>query len=196
MAKMPQSDRIRTPEGRASYAFVFKPKANDAGDEQFKMTLLIPKSSEIGIRTLKDTAKAVGIAAFGPGYAELVKAGRARWPFRDGDLEQPDNPDYAGHVFLGMRNTNKPQIVDRNPEVELLSPEEFGSGDYCIATGRFFAYDQKGNKGVAFSLGNIQRTRRGVRLDNKVDARTEFDALPPDESTAVSTPNASNDFDL
>jgi hypothetical protein len=173
--KMPSSDRLETPEGRASYAFVFTPRTNDAGDPQYSLTLLIPKTSEQAVRVLKDAAIAVGQQAFGPTFADQVRAGRLRWPFRDGDKEKPDDPVYAGHWFLNMRNSNKPQIVDRHLQ-EILSPENFGSGDYCKVTGRFFAYDSKGNKGVSFSLGNIQKVRSGERLDNRVDARKEFSA--------------------
>lgn len=175
MAKMAQSERMQL-EGRASYAFLFAPRKNDAGEDQYSMTLLIPKTDE-RVAQWKAAAKAVGVAQFGANFVELVKAGRIRFPFRDGDVEKPDDPNYKGHFFLSMRNTNKPTVVDHNVEV-LTNTDGFGSGDYCLVSGRFFAYDSKGNKGVSFSLGNVQRTRKGERLDNTVDARTEFAPRP------------------
>lgn len=173
--KMASSERVETPEGRASYAFVFSPRKNDAGEDQYSLTLLIPKTSEQAVKVLKDVAREVGERQFGPTFADQVRAGRLRWPFRDGDKEKPDDPTYSGHWFLNMRNSNKPQLVDRHVQ-EILSPDQFGSGDYCKVTGRFFAYDSKGNKGVSFSLGNVQKVRTGERLDNRVDARKEFSA--------------------
>jgi hypothetical protein len=113
--------------------------------------------------------------------------------FRVGYWEKPNDPIYAGHIFLSMRNSLKPTVLDRNLQ-EITSSEGFGSGDYVICTGRFFAYDAKGNKGVSFSLGNIQKIRSGERLDNRVDARTEFDALGgADPGAASSGAGASGD---
>jgi hypothetical protein len=191
---MPSSDRLETPEGRASYAFVFTPRPDDRGKEQYSMSLLIPKTSEQAIKVLKDAAKEVAAQAFGPGFADLVRAGRLRWPFRDGDLEKSDRPEYRGCTFLNMRNTNKPQVVDRHLQ-EILSPDGFGSGDYCRVTGRFFAYDSNGNKGVSFSLGNIQKIRTGERLDNRVDARKEFSAYDgPDDGDAAGATGYDDDL--
>ena len=179
MAKMPQSDRIVTGEGRASYAFVFVPQKDDKGNEKYRMTLLLPKSAPEEIKRLKDIAMAVGVEAFGPNFADQVRSGQLRWPFRDGDSTHPGDKVYAGHVYISMRQdaSRRPQIVDHN-RVEILTPEGFGSGDYCRVSGRFFAYNNAGNRGVSFSLGNIQKTRKGERIDNTVDAKTEFDALP------------------
>lgn len=195
MAKMPQSDRLQSPEGRATYAFVFKPRAErDAKKEpRYSLCLLIPKDSP-GLAEFKRAAQQCGIEAFGANYVEMVRAGRMKWPFRDGDVEPDVGPEYKGHTFLNMRNTIKPTILDRSLQ-EILDPAHFGSGDYCRVTGRFFAFDKEGNKGVAFSLGNIQKIRSGERLDNQVDARKEFDALDP-EPASTSGSAAASDFDL
>ena len=35
-------------------------------------------------------------------------------PLRDGDTERPDNPEYAGHMFVNANSDNRPGIVDVN----------------------------------------------------------------------------------
>jgi hypothetical protein len=198
MAKMPSSERVITGEGRASYAFVFTPSKNQRDEDKYRLVLLLPKANTEEIKRLKAIALQVGIEAFGPTFAELVKAGRIRWPFRDGDLEKPGDPNYSGHVFLGANQSadKKPQVLAPDGKTLLESPEQFGSGDYCRISGRFFAYENSGNKGVSFSLGNVQLTRKGERLDNRVEARTEFDAIPGAESFTPGGTTAADDFDL
>jgi hypothetical protein len=195
MAKMANSPRIKSPEGRASYAFVFTPRPDKDPTKapRYSMSLLIPKDSP-ALPDFKAAAKAVGVAEFGASFVDMVKAGRLKWPFRDGDLEPDKGPEYKGHVFLNMRNDRKPTVLDRKCQ-EIIDPAEFGSGDYCFVTGQFFAYDKNGNKGVSFSLGNIQKVRNGERLDNTVDARTEFDALPGGDDPDTSSASSGGDFD-
>lgn len=198
MAKMPQSERVVTGEGRASYAFVFTPQANNKGVKQYRMTLLLPKSNVDEINRLKAIAKAVGVEAFGANFADQVRAGMLKWPFRDGDLTHPGDPVYAGHFYIGMRQSEDrpPQIIDANG-TKLFSPTEFGSGDFCQVSGKFFAYNTEGNRGVSFSLGNILKTRAGERIDSTVDAKTDFDEyIKPGAGTTGGASSAASDFDL
>jgi hypothetical protein len=192
--KMPQSARLRTPEGRSCYAFVFSPATNDDDKQEYRIQILFPEAKEAeGIKILKDAAREVGIEAFGADFADQVRAGKIHWPFRKGDTDSAtkDNPLYKGMTFLNAKSTDKPTVVDENVE-EIDNREDFRSGDWCKLSIRFFAFDRKGNKGVAVSLGNIQRTRRDTRLDNRADAKTEFEKIPGGTGAGNS---AASDFD-
>lgn len=192
--KMAQSDRMLTPEGRACYAFVWNPQKNERDIDEFRIQILIPKAKEADeIKRLKNAAREVGLKQFGSDFADKVKAGQLHWPFRDGDTDSAtkDDPLYKGMTFFNAKSTDKPTIVDESVE-ELITKEDFRSGDWCKLSVRFFAFNKKGNQGIAVSLGNVQRTRRDTRLDNRVDAKTEFEKVPG-ASGAGNT--AASDFD-
>jgi hypothetical protein len=150
---------VVTGECRGSYVNVFKPKLNDmSGKEEYGMALLIPKTDTATINALK---KAAAVAA-GEKWP-TTKPANMRNPLRDGDVERPDDANYAGHYWINVKSQNPVGIVDRNLAL-LTSPSDFVSGDYCRVKVGAYAYDQKGNKGVAFGLNSIQKTRSGEPL--------------------------------
>jgi hypothetical protein len=91
-----------------------------------------------------------------------------RSPFRDGDVEKPENADYEGMLFINMKSNQKPGVVDQevNP---IIDPSELMAGDYVRVTFNSFAYSQKGNRGVSLGLRNVQLIRKGEPM---VGART------------------------
>lgn len=187
--KMSRSDRMVTPTFRASYANFFTPRAQQEGKEaKYSVLMLFPKTEDI--THLKAAAKAVLLAQFGANAAEQVKAGRIKWPFRDGDTDytgDAPSPEKKGHIFVNCSAKTKPQIVGPS-RLPITDPEEIGSGDYCRASITFFAYEQSGNRGVGVGLGNVQLVRRGERLAGGPAAVDEFsalEALPEGESVAA-----------
>ena len=62
-------------------------------------------------------------------------------PLRDGDLERPDDPAYAGSTLCNANATSAPGIVDadRNP---ILTRSEVYSGVYGRASIRFLRFQQ------------------------------------------------------
>ena len=94
-------------------------------------------------------------------------------PLRDGDLEKPDDPAYAGSYFVNANATSAPGIVDadRNP---ILTRSEVYSGVYCRASISFYAFNGSGNNGIACGLNNLQKIRDGEPLGGKASAESDF----------------------
>ena len=100
-------------------------------------------------------------------------------PLRDGDIERPDDENYASCMFLNANSTDKPGIVDRqvNP---ILDPMQVYSGCYCNVSISVYGFSANGNRGVACGLGNIQWLKDGERLSGKADAASDFEAVDGD----------------
>lgn len=94
-------------------------------------------------------------------------------PLRDGDLERPDDPAYAGSFFVNANATSAPGIVDadRNP---ILTRSEVYSGIYGRASISFYAFNSSGNKGIACGLNNLQKIHDGEPLGGKASAESDF----------------------
>jgi len=98
--------------------------------------------------------------------------------FRDGD-EKSDLEGYPGNIFVTASNKNKPQVIDQRKN-HLTSEEAFYAGCYARASVIAFAYDNKGNKGVSFSLQNLQKVGDGESFTGRKAAQDEFDAVEDD----------------
>jgi len=98
-------------------------------------------------------------------------------PFRTGDEEK--GPHLAGRTYICARSKTQPQIV--GAQVQPIDPEDIG-GIYGGCHGRAsvspFAYDVSGNKGVSFSLNNVQKSHDGDRVGGRMTAEEEFNELP------------------
>lgn len=170
------STKVVTGKVRFSYAHVFTPYAmEDGGDAKYNVSIIIDK---------KDTATLARIeaainAAIEVGKNKLAdKSGRVnkatlKLPLRDGDIDRPDDPAYAGKMFINASSTRKPGIIDQD-KLELTSPDEFYSGCYGRASINFYAFNVNGNKGVAAGLQNLQKLEDGERLDGFASAEEDF----------------------
>lgn len=177
--------KLVTPKVRASFVNVFKPRVNDLnGEEEYSMQLIIPKSEKAFIKKLND---AVQEAANDKWNGKPPKA--LRHPLRDADAEaEQRDEDVQPHLencyFMNVTQKSrfgKPQVVDKDRD-EILDPSEFQSGDYCRVSINPFAYDQKGNKGVSFGLGNVQVLAKGDPLGGgRTRAEDDFDDWEDDE---------------
>lgn len=171
--------RVVTGVVRLSYANLFTPKKNDEGKEQYSVMLLVPKTDEATVAKLRAAAKAAIEAKWGNKPPPNLKSS-----LRDGDAEHPGEEPYAGHWFLNVRSNDPPQIVDERL-VPITDPTALTSGDYARVSLGSFGYEAKGNKGVSFGLGNVQRVRKGEPLGSRVRAENEFAPVDGD----------GNDFD-
>lgn len=173
---------VMTPVFRVSFPAVFEPKTvpGSKGEPKYSITMLFKKTDDIS--DLKKNVAEVLTEQFGPDKAKWPKfgvgPGLVRLPFRDGAEK-----DYQGYgpemLFITASNTaaNKPGLVD--PEVKpIISPNEFYGGCYARAKVRAFWYDNAGNKGVSFSLGNIQKVKDGEPFGGGTTPEQDFDAIP------------------
>jgi hypothetical protein len=115
-----------------------------------------------------------------------------KMPIHDGDIDRPDDENYAGHFFFNATSKDAPQIVDRKVQ-PILDPMECGSGDYCNVSVNFFGFAASGNKGIAAGLQNIQLVRHGERLAGKPSAASDFSEIEGEEEIDIS---AEDDMDF
>ena len=132
---------ITGPNTRWSYANVWEPKSINGGTPKYSVSLIIPKSDTKTVAKIEAAIE----AAYREGEAKLKGNGKSvpalsvlKTPLRDGDLERPDDPAYAGSYFVNANATSAPGIVDadRNP---ILTRSEVYSGVYGRASISFYA---------------------------------------------------------
>ena len=101
-------------------------------------------------------------------------------PLRDADEEGHTSPDYQGNIFFNAKSKRRPQVVDRHKEM-IYDAEEIYSGCYCNVMVNFYAFAVEGNKGIAASLGNVQKVKDGDRLGfGGTTAESDFDEMDDD----------------
>lgn len=161
---------------RFSYCSVWEPRSVNGGDPQYSIALLIPKSDETtvaAIRAAQELAYKEGEAILKGRGGTVPPMSAIRVPLRDGDLERPEDPSYAGCWFLNARSSRAPGIVDAAAR-PILDRSEFYSGCYGRASITFFAYNQNGNRGIGCGLNNLQKLRDGEPLGGRISAEQEF----------------------
>ena len=166
---------------RISYAHLIDTDKND----NYSCSLLIPKSDT---KTLTEINKAVE-AAIVDGKSKLANKDGAinrktlKLPLRDADEEGHTSPDYQGCMFFNAKSKRRPQVVDRHKE-QIYDAEEIYSGCYCNVMVNFYAFAVEGNKGIAASLGNVQKVKNGDRLGyGGTTAAADFDNFEDEEES-------------
>lgn len=167
-----------SPKARLSWPNLFEARLNDlSGKVEFSCQLIIDKD-EPGLDVMKKAAAAAAEAKWGSNIPKGLRS-----PFRDGDAEKDDNPDYEGMIFLNMKSNQKPGVVDEdvNP---IIDPADLMAGDWVRCTFNAYAYDQKGNRGVAFGLNNVQRVEKGDPLaGSRARAEDDFSAYADNDES-------------
>ncbi len=164
-------DKVTTPEFRVSFPAIFDPeKFEEGSDPKYAITMLFDKDADL--KDLKRIAK----AALEDKWPDPKKRPKnLRIPFRDG--AEKDYEGYEGKIFARASSKMRPGLVDRNLQA-IIDPNDFYPGCYARATITAFAYDTKGNRGVAFGLSNVQKLRDGESFSGRVRAEEDFDELP------------------
>ena len=190
---------LMTPEFRVAYANVFKPRKNDlSGEDEYSINMLFAPGADL--TALKAAAREALVKKFGPDPSKWPTG--LRNPFRDqaerqrkdangvpltGPNGQPLLQDghVAGAIFLSCKSKQRPGLVDEAVQ-DIIQEHQFYSGCYARATVRPYYYDNKGNRGVAFGLQNIQKLRDGDPLGGRTTASQDFKpvAPPPGAATA------------
>lgn len=189
---------INTPTFRVSYPNVFKAKKNDLnGKDEFSIVALFKKGEDLS--ALKAAATKAITDKWGPDKAKWPT--NLRSPFRD-QGERAKEVDGkrilpAGHeegaIFLNLKSSQRPGVVDQNVQ-DILDESQFYAGCYARASVNAYAYDQKGNRGVSFGLGNIQKVKDGEPLGNRARPESDFAPIAVEGETAKSGASATDIF--
>lgn len=166
---------------RISFANIWEPKSINGSDEKYSVSLLIPKEDKATLAKIHKAIEAAKEAAKSKKWNGKIPP-NLKLPIHDGDIDRPDDENYAGHFFFNATSKDAPQIVDRKVQ-PIIDPMECGSGDYCNVSVNFYGFAASGNKGVAAGLQNIQLVRHGERLAGKPSASSDFVAIEGEEET-------------
>ena len=172
-----------TPIFRVSWPFVFTPRKNELNtkEEIFEYSLMSLFGPEIvlknGLAKLIECHNNALINKFGD---ESKWPKNLRSPFRAMD-EKAENGIYPpgmskGGVYMNLKSRQKPGVVDQNVQ-PILDETEFYSGCYAIAKVSAYAYDFAGNRGVSFSVINIQKVKDGDPLGGRTRPEDDFKAI-------------------
>lgn len=191
--------RIITPVFRGSYAFIFEPrKPKKPGDKaKYGIAMLFPKADAKALEPLKAAVLQAAVDKYGPKAADLYGKNtlRLKQPFRDGDVERPEDPAMKDVIFANANSDRAPGIVDLSNK-PIFEREEAFSGCYFRASVNPFAFEVDGNKGVALGLNNLLLVKKGERLDGRMSAEQEFADLSDDTGRSSGGNGGSGGDDL
>ena len=146
--------RLITPPFRVVFPHVFQPDPrNSEKQDTWNVSMLFPKDTNMDhIQAAID---------FITDDKHKGKTRGFKMPIRDGDTDEAfdDYRDsHAGTFVMSARTTFKPGLVDKNLE-DIIDPGDFYSGCWARASITAFSYDTAGNKGISFSLNNLQKLK-------------------------------------
>jgi hypothetical protein len=185
---------INTPKFRVSYPKVFKAEKNNlSGENEYSVQALFAKGADLSplIKAAKDAME----KKWGADKSKWPK--NIRTPFRDqAERAKVDEatgkkimpPGYEeGAIFINLKSKQRPGVVDQNVQ-DIIDETQFYAGCYAIASVSVYAYDAKGNRGVSFGLGNIQKVADGEPFGSRSLPQNDF---APIENVATESGSAS-----
>lgn len=190
---------IITPEFRGTWVFLTTPQLKDKNKpedgKEYSITAYFPPKADLS--GMKAAVQEAIVNKFG----SVEKAPKVfRSPFRtNGDQNKPQKgiPEDWVMMRFSMKEisargeTQRPGVVDSNLQ-DIIDPVELYSGAWYRAQVRASWYDKSGNKGVAFYIHNVQKTRDDDVLGGgHVPASKVFEAF----GSPTATSNAGALFD-
>ena len=179
-----KNEQILTPKFRVCFPQLFVPKRfEESGKELYSVMAVFPKSTDLS--SIKQLAE----DAFRKRFPNGARASRN--PIRDGNEMVADWGDmFKDTWFIRLSSQYQPTVVDRERK-PIADRSHVYSGCYARAAIHAYAYDVKGNRGVAFGFEAIQIVEDGEPLSGGAAAAKLFDDGAFDGDTKSSAP-ASN----
>jgi hypothetical protein len=182
------ASKIITPVATLSYPTLFEPQAYGEGEPKYSAALVFPAGTDL--TEIKEAIKAAAVERFG----DKAKSYLQKNPPLRTDVDEKGYPE--GSTFFNARTTRRPQIVSRYADPKTGKPmvidedaatepggqHEMYPGCQVKALISVYAYDVKGNRGVAFGLEGMQRWDEGERLGGGAPAVDVFSAEMPAEA--------------
>ena len=161
---------------RFSYCNLWEPKSINGGKPHYSASLIIPKSDTKTVEALYAAQR----AAYENGKDKLKNKNGSVPPMeaiklaiRDGDTDRPDDPAYAGCLFVNANSDRQPNLYDAAGQ-EILDRAEVYSGCYGKASITFFVFNTNGNRGIACGLNGLQKIRDGEPLGGRGNVLADF----------------------
>lgn len=182
--------QIVTPKFRISFPSVFEPKYNQLAEKnQYTLVMLFPKTDKVALKPMMDLMARVAEHRFGKGAKGLKN------PFKDGDTAKNQaeefikekNPAYEGQMVLSSWSKNKPGVVNSKNQI-ILDHDEIYGGCYCRAQLNCYAYEVKGNRGIAFGLMHVQKLEDGDPFGARTRVEDAFSPVDGEGSQAEDSP--------
>ena len=151
--------RIITPSFVIAFPSLFKPKQNDRGGDEYSCTMYFDKDSS-DMELIQGAIDQVVHDEY------KGKVAGIRMPIRDGDDVTDNYHEYEGTancLVVQAKSVFKPGVVDATLQ-DVIDPSMIYPGCVCRASITAFAYDFNGNKGISFSLNNVQFLTDGEPL--------------------------------
>ncbi len=173
-------NKITTPEALLSYEHLFEPTSPEGSGAEPQYSACLVFNKETDLSDLKKAVDDTGRGKWGEKYDSLKESGSLRLPFRTDRLKEKGYQ--PGSIYLNVRSKQKPGIAskyagpDGKPQL-ITDHAEVYSGCKVRATLNVFAYDKAGKRGVSFGLNNVQKLDDGERLDGRLKAEDDFEAI-------------------
>jgi len=186
MSQAGRSEKLKTPEARASFAYVFEPRQPKDKTKKPKrcLTFLFDEDADLG--PMKRAAEKAVRQRWGDNIPKNLRS-----PFRKGEEKKHLEGYEEGMTFVYSSTYDQIQVVDRRGHA--LKPEEFWAGCYCKAMVNAYTYDgEEGPPGVTFGLISVIKMREGERFDGREssDVNEDFaDELDEDAWTGDDAPS-------
>lgn len=159
--------------GRFSYAYVWKAKTNEDGSERYSVAFLWPKKDVKTTNAVKAGIRAA-IEADANGKKRLKgKTKGLKLPLRDGDEAREGDGAYEGMYFITANSETQPGIVDKKGK-PITDQRLFYSGCHGYISVNFFAFNNKGNMGIAVGLNHVMKLKDGEALSGGPSADQAF----------------------
>lgn len=187
--KVLNDTQVVTGEVRLSYVNLFEARKISEQDKmaKYSVTILIPKDTPAGKKTIEDIKMAIKKAAekgaskhFNgriPTNLDKISTLRDGDTITDdlGDLKKIKSPELAGHMFMRLSTKFAPKVLNAQRQ-EILNPLEVYSGMYGRVSLTAFAYSGDGRRGISAVLNNVMITRDGDPLTSMLtgDEFAEF----------------------
>ena len=179
-----EATNVTTGEVRLSYVHLFKPHAQQPGqEEKFSTTILVPKSDVATKQRLDaaiEAAKQKGVNGKWNGVCPPI----VPHPVHDGDGVRPSDgmpfgQECKGHwVFTASAKSDyPPEIVDQNGNPIIVQSEMY-SGVYAMVNVEFFPYMSNGKKGIGCGLGPVKKVRDGEPLGGSAPSAAQAFGSP------------------
>ncbi|MCR4442168.1 MAG: DUF2815 family protein [Peptococcaceae bacterium] len=180
--QQPNPTNVTTGQVRLSYVHLFKPYANQPGQEpKYSVTILLPKS-DIATKQRIDAAIQSAIQQGINSKWNGVRPPHIKTPIWDGDgvrqNGEPFGPECKGHWVFTASSKQQPAVVDTSIQ-PILNQSEVYSGIYARVNINFFPFNTNGNRGIGCGLGPVQKLADGEPLGGQITAEAAFGDSPP-----------------